>query len=242
MTDAVSCPCGATLRVPPQAQGKRLRCPQCQRLVATPASPSNSTAASHAGTPYQANASDVGWTCSICLTAVGLGERVRRCPSCDQLYHDECWSEVGGCGTFGCTQGPTVDKSESTPQAPLTAWGDEKDCPICGETIKSIALKCRYCGTTFDTADPLTVADLRKSARQRDQLQQLRQSVIALFVVGLLGICAPLIAVVSAVYLIPKRAELAKCGPLYMIMGWTALGLSCVYSLLMLLFFLAGNL
>jgi hypothetical protein len=50
-----------------------------------------------------------------------------------------------------------------------------------------------------------------------------------------------LIAVVSAVYLIPKRAELAKCGPLYMIMGWTAFGLSCVYSLLMLLFFMTEN-
>lgn len=241
MSDAVSCLCGATLRVPPQAQGTPLRCPQCQRLVATPAGLSSSTAAYGAGKPYHAVAGDVGLTCSICLTAVVLGEQVRRCPACDQLYHDECWSEVGGCGAFGCTEGPAIDKSETTTQAPLTAWGDEKDCPICGETIKSIALKCRYCGATFDTADPLTVADLRRSARQRDQLQLIRQSVIALFVVALLGLCAPLIAVVSAVYLIPKREELAKCGPLYMIMGWTALGLSCIYSVCMLIFFLGGR-
>jgi hypothetical protein len=237
VTDAVTCSCGATLRIPPPLQGKSLRCPKCGQVVAAQAA-----AVDADSTASQATAVDAELTCSICLTKFAAGEIVRRCSSCDQLYHEECWAEVGGCGTFGCTQGPTVDKSESTPQAPLTAWGDEKDCPICGETIKSIALKCRYCGATFDTADPLTVADLRKSARQRDQLQQIRQSVIALFVVGLLGACAPLIAVVSAVYLIPKRAELAKCGPLYMIMGWTALGLSCVYSLLMLLFFLAGNL
>ncbi|WP_152099958.1 hypothetical protein [Lacipirellula parvula] len=169
------------------------------------------------------------------MTKIGVGESVRRCATCDQLYHDECWSEVGGCGTFGCKEAPASDKSEQSPQAPLTAWGDHKNCPICGETIKSIALKCRYCGVTFETADPQSVGDLRRSASQKAELASVRQSVIALFVAALLGLCAPLIAIVSLFYLIPRRAQLAKCGPLYMIMGWTALGLSCCYCILFFL-------
>jgi hypothetical protein len=230
----VTCTCGATLQIPPQAQGKKLRCPQCSRTVAappatTPPSPAPSLNAIVAGP------SDVGLTCSICLSAICTGDALHRCVACDQLYHNECWSEVGGCGTFGCKEAPAVDKSADSPQAPLTAWGDEKNCPICGETIKSIALKCRYCGATFETADPQSVGDLRRSASQKAELASVQQSVIALFVVALLGLCAPLIVIVSLIYLIPRRAQVAKCGPVYMIMGWTALGLSCCYCLLFFL-------
>jgi hypothetical protein len=65
------------------------------------------------------------------------GERSVTCPSCDQVHHQECWSEVGGCGTYGCKQAPKIDKSEATSAAPLTAWGDTKKCPACGtETVK----------------------------------------------------------------------------------------------------------
>ena len=232
MPETVTCVCGVLLRLPPGAEGKSLKCPQCERRIAVPGSTPARAPSSDA---VRATAADAQMTCSICLTNVGAGELVRRCAACDQLYHDECWAEVGGCGTFGCKEAPAIDKSAQSPHAPLTAWGDEKDCPICGEMIKSIALKCRYCGATFETADPQSVGDLRRSASQKAELASIRQSVIALFVVALLGLCAPLIAILSLVYLIPRRAQLAKCGPLYMIMGWTAVGLSWCYCLLLLL-------
>lgn len=44
---------------------------------------------------------------------------------------------------------------------PPVAWGDTKKCPICAETIKSIAVRCRYCGTDFDTVDPLSAAEVK---------------------------------------------------------------------------------
>jgi hypothetical protein len=246
VSEIMRCSCGANLRVPLESQGRLVRCPKCRVEIRadalaqpTAVAPVETAGAAVEAQPF--DAVDAGLTCPICLTAMQAGEMVRRCPGCDQVHHDECWLEVGGCGTFGCQHAPTVDKSEQSPQASLTAWGDTKDCPICGETIKSIALKCRYCGARFETVDPMTAADMRTQARETERLAGVKQSVVALFAVSLLGCAAPIIAIVAACYVIPKRQELAKCGPLYKIMGWTSLVLSCIYSALMLLLVLVDS-
>ncbi len=164
------------------------------------------------------------------------------CPSCDQTHHRECWSEVGGCGTYGCEESPAIEESETNATGPLTAWGDTKKCPACGEEIKSIALRCRYCSTEFDSVDPMSVADLRMQARVSDELETLKKTVVVIFVLSLLGCLAPLMAIVSLAYLLPRREKLAKCGPLFVIMGRTAIVLSAVYSVLLVVFLLVGEL
>src|SRR5262249_39777463 len=140
-----------------------------------------------------------GGICAICQSPTSPGEAVLVCPSCDQVHHRECWNEVGGCATYGCENAPTTEKSAST-DAPRTAWGDTKKCPACGEKIKSIALRCRYCGTDFETVDPLTLKDLRKQVVKEERLQTTKTLVITLFVLSVLGCPAPIVAIAAPCY------------------------------------------
>jgi hypothetical protein len=162
---------------------------------------------------------------------------VHRCPECDIVHHEECWLEVGGCGTFGCKQAPATDKSEQSAQAPLTAWGDTKVCPVCGETIKSIALRCRFCGMEFHSVDPLSAADLRNQFATRQSVDVFKKFVIGAFVASLTGCLAPISLIFGLAYILPRRDQLDKAGPVFKVLGWTSIVLSGLYCVLMLIFF-----
>lgn len=233
-TAIITCGCGASVRVPTDSVGRSFCCPKCKASVAvTPNS-----------IPITTSRVDVDQkaTCPICRTAMQANEESVTCPTCGQIHHKECWAEVGGCGTYGCAHAPAQDKSEQSVQAPLSAWGDTKVCPACGETIKSIALRCRFCSTDFGSVDPLTTADLRLNAIRNVESDRFKKIVVANFVVSIIGCLAPLTLIFGLAYLLPKRDKLAKCGPLFVIMGWTSIVLSGVYCVLLILFFLAGNL
>ena len=81
------------------------------------------------------------------------------CPQCEQVHHLECWAEIGGCGTYGCKQAPALEKAPAT-SPPLSAWGDTKKCPVCGETIKSIGQISRQQRVLDNEADYVDPDDM----------------------------------------------------------------------------------
>ena len=227
----ITCECGVQVRLPADAASRSLRCPRCKAGIAL-------TVDARVLSSNPLKPGDPGATCPICQTGIGADEFAVTCPQCHQVHHRECWSEVGGCSTYGCTEAPAADKSDATATQPRSAWGDDKNCPACGETIKSIALRCRYCGTDFETVDPMTAKDLRQQGKRKVELKNLKATTAVIFVASLLGVFAPITGVVGACVFLPKRAALKRCGPLFQVLAYASLGLSALYSLMLVLFLL----
>lgn len=232
MSVIVKCSCNARVRVSEDRLGKLLRCPRCQTEFVASADAQVVTLSKADET--------AGGVCPICQTEVEAGALALACPSCKQVHHRECWAEIGGCSTYGCAQAPALDKSEQAAGPVLSAWGDKKTCPMCGERIKAIALRCRYCDTEFDTVDPLTQRDLRRQVRKKSSQQALQYGVIGLFVASLIGCLAPVALIVNLAWFLPHRQEVAKGGPFYTFLGYTALVIAVLYNLL-IVFFLVFN-
>ena len=119
--------------------------------------------------------------------------------------------------------------------------GGYEKCPACGETIKSIALRCRYCGTEFSSVDPLSVSELRQQTLKGQQAETFKICVVGAFIASLTGCLAPVSLIFGLVYLLPRRERLAKAGPLFSIMGWTSIALSGLYCVAVLVLFLASQ-
>jgi hypothetical protein len=231
MPETVRCECGARVRLPEGAAGPFFRCPRCKADLPT----------AEAGLVIVAEASPVapgGASCPICQTAIGPDEPLQACPECGQVHHRECWVEVGGCGTYGCKHAPSLKGDEPLESAPRAAWGDTKKCPACHETIKAIALRCRYCGTDFDTVDPLSVADLEQQAEIAESQRKARTSVTILFVLSVIGCLAPVMVFIDLAWVLGHRQVLAKAGPAYVVLGYASIIMSVVYSTLILGFYL----
>jgi hypothetical protein len=227
MSQVIACSCGAQVRLPEQTANRAFRCPQCKSGIAL-------TLDAQVLASSRLKPGEAGNSCPICQSAIAAEEPVVTCPECDQVHHCECWAEIGGCGTYGCKQAPAPEKTPPASQ-PLTAWGDTKKCPVCQETIKSIAVKCRYCHTNFGTTDPVSVADMHRSRKRKEAQKGLLNMVVALFAVSLLlGCLAPLMAIVNCVVLLPKRKQIAV-SPVHLVLAYSAVGISVVYSVMLLI-------
>lgn len=230
-TTVVTCDCGAKVRLPVDRGGRSFRCPKCKEPFPEPVSPEVVSAVMPA-------AGQAGALCQICQTATTAEDDCVVCPICQQIHHQDCWNEVGGCGTYGCEQAPQLEKSAATKQ--LTAWGDTKKCPSCGEEIKSIALKCRYCEARFETTDPMTAKDLKRQGVRTRKIENLKVTIVCLFVGSVIVCLAPIVLVAGLAILLPQMEQVKKCGPFHTTLAVISLGLSGLFSLLMLGFFVVS--
>jgi hypothetical protein len=236
-----SCTCGKQLEAPETAAGTRGRCPGCGKVITVP-QPGQSQAALAKGAPAPATDapsadSAVGQTCTVCQTTIGAGEPVSFCPECRLPYHADCWTENGGCATYGCDQAPkTVKPAE--PQADEVArrgWGDTKKCPYCGETIRAAALKCKFCHEVFETADPITREDLRRKQVSKQRRGQDSTKAIIFFILSVLSCMAPILALVGAYWIFGDRKGFKEMDMTNRVLVGAGFALSCLISVIMLL-------
>ncbi|HEX9048616.1 MAG TPA: RING finger protein, partial [Verrucomicrobiae bacterium] len=130
--------------------------------------------------------------CAICLSPIQAGEAQADCPACHAVYHAECWSENGGCAAYGCPQVPQVEKRQNI-EIPVSYWGQEnKQCPNCGREILAAAVRCRHCGTVFQSARPQEAGEFQQRAALSQRLPALRRTIVILFVVCVLTCLAPI--------------------------------------------------
>ena len=229
------CTCGQTIAAPPEAVGKRARCPKCGRVTAVP-EPAAAEETTRKGPQAVEPDALVGRVCSICQNAVQPGEAACLCPECRSPYHRECWDEVGGCATYGCRQMPQAAKP-AEPGARTEGWGDEKACPKCRKPIRSAAVKCRYCKAKFPSALPMTPAEFHEWRAQQAQLAPTRIMAIVVFVASLFGCLGPVVLLGGGFWLWSSHDALKRVGGVHQVLAYFGLGLSAIYSLLMLLVF-----
>lgn len=168
--------------------------------------------------------------CSICYTVLNPDEERTSCPSCKSDYHTGCWTEIGGCGSYGCAHAAVAQK----PPLPVlvgAGWGDSKECPSCTSQISSSLLVCR-CGATFPWADPMTRAEYDAHLGRQRAIRHARIALSSMFVVTLLGLCAPLVGPIAGVYAYRKREQLLGTGGTYLAMGYGSAAIGLFYALL----------
>lgn len=171
--------------------------------------------------------------CSICHTRIEGDDEVTRCESCTQEYHASCWTELGGCGTYGCEHAAAAEKPPP-PALVGAGWGDNKTCPACSAEIASSLLVCR-CGAKFPWADPMSVADYFEWKSEQDELGSSKKLLIAMFLGTLVGVAAPLCGPAAGVYAYRHRERLAGENGTYLAIGYGSAALGAVYCLILLL-------
>src|SRR5215213_6342136 len=174
--------------------------------------------------------------CSICKTLIQPSHVTTGCPYCYSAYHRECWQQLGGCATYGCSAAPAPEELP-LPSSVRGGWGDEKMCPQCEDNIPSSLLVCS-CGARFPWADPMTRQEYEDWLKEKQQSSLARKGMVALFLISLSGLFAPLAGAIAGIYAYRSRKVLAGEAGSYLVLGYGTAAIGFFYSLTFLLLYL----
>lgn len=226
-----ACPgCGQSLSAPPEMVGMAVSCPHCHQEMTIPAP-----------TPADAAPAAVGALCAICQTGFGAQDAKVACPGCHAEYHEDCWTENGGCAVYGCSHVPATEKLSAV-EIPVSYWGQEnKECPVCKTKILAAAVRCRSCGTTFESARPEDAAEFRKRAIHLQMQPGLQKKVVIVFVLCLIPCTAPIASIGGGIWFYTKRHEIDRLPALYGALSTIGLLIAILQTVLLILAFLVAS-
>ena len=118
------CACGGKMWLVPATDGRRVFCRRCGRPVGPGEIELTEGAASAASGETVMGAAVDGAPCPVCRWAVEPGDVTRACPSCEAVYHAECWEQNRGCATFGCPQVGAEGSADESAEVAAEAPGD----------------------------------------------------------------------------------------------------------------------
>jgi len=166
---------------------------------------------------------ELGQRCGVCQTAIAESETVGPCPSCGAVHHADCWTENGGCATYGCERMPELVKEAAA--MPQSYWGLEvKACPRCAKSINVAALRCRYCGTIFEGRSP-------------DQARKRKPSSAAaytIFAAGMFPLTAPIALVAGGIWALVRADEVKRMAGMQRVLLLLGLTASAAISAVLL--------
>ncbi|MBF0543108.1 MAG: hypothetical protein HQM08_01680 [Candidatus Riflebacteria bacterium] len=148
-----------------------------------------------------ATSENAGKICAICSSNICQGEAIVTCPTCKLPYHCDCWKEIGGCGTYGCTSAPEVPKTDTAPvDAFQPGWTSEKSCPACGKKILANALLCKWCKASFPHEKPMTKQEYLNREYDNEEFAKIRNIVIGNFIFSAVGCFFPISLTVNLLH------------------------------------------
>ena len=171
---------------------------------------------------FSAGSQTAGKVCSICQTGILVGEKIVYCPDCSLPFHHECWRENGGCSVYGCQSAPPTVKTDASAALVSTVWGGEKKCPACSGTIKAEALKCRFCGATFESRELITRDQYARREYDGKEYASARNKIVLFFLMAVSGCLIVPGAIVLGWLLFRRRVF----GVQYVRLPWALRGLA----------------
>jgi hypothetical protein len=226
MTIRMKCPCGKVYNFADRFSGTVTKCVICDReLIISDSNRREAEANQNTEpvavpeAPMETMSRDISDNsaslCQICLCPLEEIGPLTQCPECKTIYHTECWQENGGCGIYGCTHVPAIENHNDL-EEPISYWGREtKPCPECKEEIMATALRCRHCGTIFESADPAYAEQLYSTQGARTSLPGMKRRTIVLFIFCLIPFSAAIAALIALGWKKAHAAEFRRLPSMY---------------------------